>query len=180
MEDNGRFSGERSGRRDQGRRNGSRIDDRDAMAGLTFALLKARETVIRRFRPVFHRQNITEQQSRVLRALASHKAAEITELAELTCLLPPSISRILRDLESRGLVQREISPLDLRRNVITLTAAGQKLVDASAAEITHIFQNIIDEFGNERLGNLYSLLIELETALGQHGEGLEASEVEDA
>ena len=72
---------------------------------LPMALLRAREAAMRRFRPLLAAHALTEQQWRVLRALtATDKAVEPTVLAELTFLLAPSLSRILSNLEGRGLI----------------------------------------------------------------------------
>ena len=68
---------------------------------LPMSLLRAREAVMRHFRASLRQHNITEQQWRVLRALAEVRKIEVTELAHATFLLPPSLSRILRDLEQR-------------------------------------------------------------------------------
>ena len=73
---------------------------------LPMALLRAREAVMRRFRPGLRRHGVTEQQWRVLRALAHSGPMEVTELASATFLLPPSLSRILPDMETRALIRR--------------------------------------------------------------------------
>src|SRR5579884_2550197 len=82
---------------------------------LPMALLRAREAVMRAFRPGLREHGVTEQQWRVLRALAGLGPLEITDLAARTCLLPPSLSRILPELESRGLVTRRQVASDMRR-----------------------------------------------------------------
>ena len=51
------------------------------------------------FRPGLHHFGITEQQWRVLRALTTVETIEVLALAEATFLLPPSLSRILKDLD---------------------------------------------------------------------------------
>ena len=55
--------------------------------------------VMRHFRPSLRAHGLTEQQWRILRALAASGDIEVTELARLAYLLGPSLSRILRDLE---------------------------------------------------------------------------------
>ena len=77
---------------------------------------------MRRFRPGLRRHGVTEQQWRVLRALAHAGPLEITELASATFLLPPSLSRILPDMETRALIRRTQADADLRRSVISLRA----------------------------------------------------------
>jgi homoprotocatechuate degradation regulator HpaR len=132
---------------------------------LPMALLRGREAVMRQFRPGLRTHGVTEQQWRVLRALLGHTALEITELARETCLLLPSLSRILPQLESRSLVVRHPVPGDLRRANVTLTAAGMTLIAAHAPRSEAVYRTIEQRFGSERLMLLFELLRRLEHSL---------------
>src|SRR5579883_1276119 len=79
---------------------------RDFSQSLPMLLLRAREAVMRYFRPSLLEHGVTEQQWRVLRALSTADEMEVMILANATYLLPPSLSRILKDLQRRGLVKR--------------------------------------------------------------------------
>ena len=131
---------------------------------LPMALLRAREAVMRRFRPGLRDHGVTEQQWRVLRALAGHRSLEVTELAARTCLLPPSVSRILPDLEARGLIERRLVSSDLRRSTVTLAREGAKLIASHAPGSELIYGALERRFGLERLRQLQVLLLELEEA----------------
>jgi homoprotocatechuate degradation regulator HpaR len=120
---------------------------------------------MRRFRPGLRDHGVTEQQWRVLRALAGHPGLEITELASQTCLLAPSLSRILPDLESRGLVTRRPVASDMRRAVVALTRGGLHLIGSHAPRSERIYRDIEADFGSERLRRLFGLLSELEDCL---------------
>src|SRR5690348_17254532 len=89
---------------DKGSPHTHRVPMRDFSRSLPMALLRARESVMRHFRPSLRAHGLTEQQWRILRALASSGDIEVTELARLAYLLGPSLSRILRDLEARRLI----------------------------------------------------------------------------
>src|SRR6202051_4457534 len=73
---------------------------REFSRSLPMSLLRAREAVMRQFRPSLRNHGLTEQQWRILRALTAVDAIEVTELARVAFLLGPSLSRILRDLEA--------------------------------------------------------------------------------
>ena len=73
---------------------------------LPLKLLRAREAVMERFRPHLAAHDVTEQQWRVLRTLAETGEIDASTLAETACLLPPSLSRMLQDLEARDLLVR--------------------------------------------------------------------------
>src|SRR3954463_7100586 len=79
---------------------------RDFSRSLPMSLLRAREAVMRQFRPSLREHGLTEQQWRLLRALAALDAAEVGALARTASRLAPSLSRILRDLEARSLIER--------------------------------------------------------------------------
>jgi len=132
---------------------------------LPMALLRAREAVMCLFRPGLRRHGVTEQQWRILRALAHRGALEVTELAEATFLLPPSLSRILPDLENRELVSRRQVDTDLRRSVVRLEPKGLRLIAAHAPYSEEIYAEIAKRFGAERIAELVTLLEELEFSL---------------
>src|ERR1700738_908927 len=114
----------------------------DSPLWLPMSLLRAREAVMRQFRPSLRNHGLTEQQWRILRALASIDAIEVTELAHVAFLLGPSLSRILRDLEARHLIERRPAKGDLRRGVVSISAKGLKLIEAVAPSSEAIYAAI--------------------------------------
>src|ERR1700722_16121357 len=79
---------------------------REFSHSLPMLLLRGREAVMRYFRPGLLEHGVTEQQWRVLRALSTADEMDVRMLANVTYLLPPSLSRILKDMRRRGLVKR--------------------------------------------------------------------------
>lgn len=134
---------------------------------LPMALLRAREAVMRLFRPDLRSRGLTEQQWRILRALAHQGPMEVTELAGATFLLAPSLSRILPDLEKRGLVGRRQVDTDLRRSVVSLGADGLRLIGEHAPYSEGMYARIAKRFGPDKLRELLQLLHELESSLGE-------------
>ena len=132
---------------------------------LPMALLRAREAVMCLFRPGLRKHGVTEQQWRILRALAHRGPLEVTELAEATFLLAPSLSRILPDLENRGLVSRRQVDTDLRRSIVSLEPKGLKLIAAHAPYSEEMYAEIAERFGAERIDQLISLLQQLQASL---------------
>lgn len=122
---------------------------------LPMALLRGREAAMRLFRPLLAAHDLTEQQWRVLRALAAAEApVRIGELAEHTFLLGPSLSRILANLESRGVIERTKAAHDQRASTVVLNEQGRTLVQdiAPASEATYAL--IERRFGTDRLDHL--------------------------
>jgi homoprotocatechuate degradation regulator HpaR len=133
--------------------------------GLPMALMRGREAVMRYFRPSLREHNLTEQQWRVLRALGQYGPLEATELARVTILLAPSLSRILRDLQVRRLVERRQVKTDLRRTVISISPSGNRLIRVITPKSEEGYIQINRRFGKRRLTALQQILQELERCL---------------
>src|ERR1700704_1389738 len=159
-----------------------RVPMRDFSRSLPMSLLRAREAVMRQFRPSLRDHGLTEQQWRILRALASVESIEVTELAHVAFLLGPSLSRILRDLEARHLIERRVAKADLRRGVVSISAKGLKLIEAVAPSSEAIYTAITRRYGARKLAELQDMLHALEGSLSRltvSGEGnAEAGEFE--
>jgi homoprotocatechuate degradation regulator HpaR len=137
---------------------------------LPMGLLRARETVMRHFRPSLKARNLTEQQWRVLRALEAIEGIDVTGLAARTFLLAPSLTRILRDLESRQLVRRRPDPRDGRASVVALSAAGRKLLSEVGAESEAIYAELEARIGKARIEALMVMLKEIEAELSSSAD----------
>ena len=142
-----------------------RVPMRDFSRSLPMSLLRAREAVMRQFRPSLRHHGLTEQQWRILRALAAVDASEVTDLARVAFLLGPSLSRILRDLEARQLIERRLAKADLRRSVVSISAKGLKLMEAVAPSSEAIYAAITRRYGVRKLAELQDMLGVLESSL---------------
>jgi homoprotocatechuate degradation regulator HpaR len=155
-----------------------RIPMRDFSKSLPMSLLRAREAVMKQFRPSLRRHGLTEQQWRILRALAAVDAIEVTELARVAFLLGPSLSRILRDLEVRQLIERRTAKADLRRGVVSISQKGLKLIELVAPTSESIYAAITQRYGEQKLAELQTMLAALEQCLAAP-EVTEAAPSED-
>ena len=149
-----------------------RVPMRDFSRSLPMSLLRAREAVMRQFRPSLRHHELTEQQWRILRALAAVETTEVTELARTAFLLGPSLSRILRDLEARQLIERRVAEADQRRAVVSISADGLKLIEAVAPSSEAIYAAITRRYGARKLAEWQDMLGVLERSLA----GMEVAE----
>lgn len=140
---------------------------RDIELSLPLQLLKAREAAMARFRPMLRSHGLTEQQWRVVRVLAADLSLDGGELARRSFLLAPSLTRILQNFETLGLVRRRAHASDQRRALFELTARGRKLFDEVAPDAERLYAGIAAEFGVAKLEALYELLAEFSAALGE-------------
>jgi homoprotocatechuate degradation regulator HpaR len=144
-----------------------RVPMREFSQSLPMSLLRAREAVMRQFRPSLRQHGLTEQQWRILRALAAVETIEVTELARVAFLLGPSLSRILRDLEARHLIERKVAKADLRRAMVSISAKGLKLIEAVAPTSEMIYAEITKRYGARKLAELQDMLTALENSLSE-------------
>ena len=120
---------------------------------------------MKQFRPSLRRHGLTEQQWRILRALAAVDAIEVTELAHVAFLLGPSLSRILRDLEARHFIERRTDKADQRRGVVSISQKGLKLIELVAPTSEAIYAAISQRYGARKLAELQDMLAALEDSL---------------
>ncbi len=128
---------------------------------LALLLLRAREQVMLQFRPLFRRYDLTEQQWRVIRVLREFEQCDVTALAEQSCLLMPSLTRIVRQLVERGLVTRQSDAADSRKRQLCLTASGDALFDTIAPQSEIAYRRIEMALGSEQVTQLNAMLTQL-------------------
>lgn len=138
---------------------------RDLTHSLPMALLRTREAVVQRFRTVLSRHGLTEQQWRILRALDGRDGLEVSLLAEQCRILLPSMTGILKRMESRGLVRRDANQADGRSTLVRLTEASEALLEQIKPEVVEVYKEIERILGKRKLEQLYALLEELEAGL---------------
>jgi homoprotocatechuate degradation regulator HpaR len=142
-----------------------RLPMREFSRSLPMLLLRGREAVMRQFRPSLRAHGLSEQQWRILRALAAVDEIEVTALARTAFLLGPSLSRMLRDLEARRLIERRVPKADLRRGMVSITNRGLKLIETVAPFSETIYAEIARRYGAGKLGELQAMLRDLESSL---------------
>lgn len=140
---------------------------RDFSRSLPMALLRARESVMVRFRPMLRAHGLTEQQWRVLRAMASagHKLRPM-DLSQATYISMPSLSRLLKTLEGRQLIERSRHASDLRGAEFELTAACHAIVAEIAPHSVRVYDEIEQLVGHAEIEQLYALLDRVVQRLG--------------
>lgn len=94
----------------------------------------------------------------VLQQLAEHGALGVGELAQRTHTDPSSVSIVVRELVSAGLVSRATDPDDHRRAVLALTTAGKAAIRKAPKAAQHQLVAAIEGLGASRRKSLARLL----------------------
>ncbi len=76
---------------------------------------------------------LTPSQQAVFASIAKNGPATIGRIAELEHVQPPSASKIVASLETRGLVERRSDPDDRRCSLIATTTEGAAYLDEARA-----------------------------------------------
>jgi len=138
-----------------------------AHRNLPLLLLRAREDVITRFRPILHAHGVTEQQWRILRALAESepRALEPRQICDLCTLSSPSLTGVLARMDELGLVARRRVDADQRRLLVSLTPKSRAIVRRMAPLVEREYRALEAVVGRELVQDAYALLDRLSALL---------------
>lgn len=135
---------------------------------LTIALLRAREAVTAQFRDHVAASGLTLPQWRVIRALAGGAEMDTTTLAHRCVILAPSLTRIIKHLEGRGMIEK-VPTRDKRQRVVKLTATGETLFTDMWAVSKTRYAAIEAAFGHDEMRQLVGTLNRLRSVLEDAG-----------
>jgi homoprotocatechuate degradation regulator HpaR len=133
---------------------------------LPMELLRAREAMMRMFRPYLHKLGLTDQQGRILRALAEVEWVDMFELSTRSCIHPASLSRIIPRLDERRLVRRRPDPVDGRRVFVSLTGKGRTIQKRIGLHAEKIYGSLSRKIGSGTIEDMHRCLRALIDVLG--------------
>lgn len=96
---------------------------------LCLSLYSASNAIIRAYRPLLQAMDLTYPQYLVMLALWQEDSLAVKHICERTRLETGTVTPLLKRLEQKGLIVRAHSDLDERQKVISLTPAGQAMLD---------------------------------------------------
>lgn len=138
---------------------------------LPMSLLRGREAVMSKFRPMLSAHNVSEQQWRVLRVLQEAGPLDASDVCERASILAPSLTRIIKTLVERGFITVGKFKDDGRRIQLSISPAGSALIEEVQPERQAIYNEIERRFGPERVEELLDLLDALvESQNGESGD----------
>jgi len=118
-------------------------------------LLRAREKMMERFRPLITSHGLTEQQWRVIRALDENGPLEPRQISDLCTISSPSMAGVLARMEAMGLVTKERFEGDQRRVRVSLTKTSVNLVRVLAKALETEYAKVEREVGKEVVERVY-------------------------
>jgi DNA-binding MarR family transcriptional regulator len=107
-----------------------------------FALVTTARRVVSIYGPVLEPLGLTHPQYLVMLALWENSPRRVRDLADALYLEPPTLSPLLKRLESAGLVERRRDPDDDRALAVSLTSAGVALRESALAVPGQVMQRL--------------------------------------
>jgi DNA-binding MarR family transcriptional regulator len=139
------------------------LEEHRTAPGLLLALLG--QDAMRRLRAAHTAQGLKPRQFQLLALLHDHGAMGQGELGQTMGVDPSILVALLNPLEVDRLVSRERDAGDRRRHVVTLTAAGERHLDAAAQAQRAAEDELFAGLDDDQREQLRTLLITVRDSL---------------
>lgn len=104
------------------------------------------------------------EQFRILEVLDANEKLAMGEIAEVSLIEPPTLTKIVDKMVAEGLVYRAPDPSDRRRVLILTAPAGKTLFKRLRGVSSAQEQRLVEHLNADRVAELKTLLRELMTA----------------
>jgi homoprotocatechuate degradation regulator HpaR len=128
---------------------------------LPMLLLRAREKMMERFRPLLTANGLTEQQWRVIRALTENGPMEPRQISDICTISSPSMAGVLARMEAMELITKERFADDQRRILVSLTKKSVGLVRVISKDLEARYRELERAVGPEVVERVYRAIDDL-------------------
>lgn len=111
--------------------------------------------------PGFDREAVGPGGGIVLMTLADSGRVSLNELTKRVARDKSQMTRMIRSLETKGLVQREVAPNDGRVSLIYLTPKGSEIVGELMQTVAEVIGKILEPISENERKTLQSLLAQV-------------------
>lgn len=111
--------------------------------------------------PGFDREAVGPGGGIVLMTLADTGQISLNELTKRVARDKSQMTRMIRSLEAKGLVQREVAPDDGRVSLIYLTPKGSEIVGELMQTVAEVIGEILEPISESERKTLQSLLAQV-------------------
>lgn len=141
---------------------------------LTEAVTRLRRALRASIRTDYPWETLPMAQVELLQVLGEHSPARISDLATRQRLAPSTVSGLIGQMITAGLVAREVDPGDRRASVVTLTDAGREQLAAwTVAHERRLDAALaaLDDGERAAVAGALPALFKLAEFLGEAGDG---------
>jgi DNA-binding MarR family transcriptional regulator len=143
-----------------------RADQYGMKNSVGYLVRRAANLILPQFETLFAKEELTFSQWAVLMALREWEASTSGEIARHICHDAGSLTRILDQLERRGLIARLRSDADRRVITLTLTPQGLELVESLMPRVADFWNSLLSDYSHAEIKALIRLLTRLVDAAG--------------
>jgi DNA-binding MarR family transcriptional regulator len=147
---------------------GGVLEERRSSPGLLLALLG--QEAMRRLRAAHNAYSLKPRQFQLLGLLHDRGAMGQRELGETMGVDPSILVTLLNPLEAHGFVSRERDPVDRRRHVVMITAAGQRHFDSATCAQREAEDALFAGLDDDQRQQLSAVLVALRDSLASGRE----------
>lgn len=142
------------------------MNDRQEVSGALNAIRRLVRTLRTSADEVERDTGLTSAQTFVLQLVSQSPAESMNELAEWTMTDQSSVSAVVSRLEAKGLVLRTHPAKDARRTRVTITPAGQALLEGRQLTVQARLIRALGFMPNDQLKALEHYLTQLTALMG--------------
>jgi DNA-binding MarR family transcriptional regulator len=99
----------------------------------------------------------------MLEGMKENAGVRLTDLAALVGTTPPTVTKLMKTLEVRGLIDRTPHEQDGRASIVSLTEEGRRVAEALAGARLEALQTVLGGWSEDDLERLTVLLERLRT-----------------
>lgn len=104
------------------------------------------------------------------------RTMKVSEISKLMHVTSPTVTQMLKGLESNGLVERHIDPTDRRAVRIALTERGEEVAQRAEKIFQSSFQGLAEYLGEEQSNQLVELLSKAYRYFNERGDSAHHSQ----
>ncbi|MFE9882866.1 MarR family winged helix-turn-helix transcriptional regulator [Streptomyces sp. NPDC005784] len=137
---------------------------------LTEAVTRLRRALRASIRTDYPWETLPTAQVELLQVLGEHSPARISDLAGRQRLAPSTVSGLIAQMITAGLVTRDVDPTDRRASVVALTAAGRDQLAAWTTAHEHRMDaalSALDDADRAAIANALPAIFQLAERLGE-------------
>ena len=132
-----------------------------------YLIRRSTNLILPQMETLFEEESLTFSQWTVLMALREWGQSTAADVARHICHDAGSLTRILDELEERGLVTRARSETDRRVVALTLTTKGLSMVETLLPRVVEFWNGLLGDFTHTEIKSLVKLLSRLVDAAGE-------------
>ena len=93
----------------------------------------------------------------ILEGMKENGLVRMTELAELAGTTPPTVTKLIKDLEGKGLIDRTPDEQDGRASIVGLTTEGRRVAEAICGARLEALRQVLSDWTEEDLERFTAL-----------------------